>query len=364
MESKINVRHIQDTVSFKNLKQQWGQLLALSSTRSAFLTWEWLLSWWKVNGDKKYLWLITVWRGEELVGIAPLMLETRNAFIRVLTNIGTPQSDIGGFIHASDDIDTIKTITQYLVLNKKNWDILELNEFPRAWVEQPEFSQNFDINTFRTLQDHNEHFYIQLEHDNWDKYSESLTRKFRYNLRRALRLAEEIGPVELERYQGDHVSWDIFKTVIEINRYAHYPRLYNSPSEQKLIKELIEQMALNQNYFEVYILSVNHKPIAYEYGFVYQGRFEDWRSGFDTRLPSNVSIGKVLTMKVTQACISGKYKEIDFLRGDESYKQDWAPSSQEFTKVRIFNRSKLTAALSYFWLKNIKPYLKKETPFE
>ena len=360
MNSDIKIKHIRDTKSFEELKSSWGKLLCNSSVQSTFLTWEWLFAWWQVNNDNKALWLITAWRGEELVGIAPLMLEKRNILIRVLTNIGTPQSDVAGFIHTSEDTDAIKSMTQYLVLNKKNWDILELNEFPGAWVEQPEFNQSFDGNAFWTLKDHNQHFYIQLDHDNWEKYSERLARKFRYNLRRALRLAEEIGPVELKHYQGNQVSWDIFKTIVEINRYAHYPRLYNSPSEQKLIKELIEQMALNQNYFEVYILSVNNKPIAYEYGFVYQDRFEDWRSGFDTHLPPNVSIGKVLAMKVTQACISGKYKEIDFLRGDEAYKQDWVPSSREFSRVRIFNRRKLPAAISYFWLEKIKPFLKTE----
>jgi len=360
MNSDIKIKHIHDTESFEKLKTAWGVLLSNSSIQSTFLTWEWLFTWWQVNGGKKKLWLITAWRGENLVALAPLMLEKRNTLIRVLTNIGTPQSDISGFIHALDDKAAIKAITQYLVLNKKNWDILELNEFPCAWVEQPEFSQSFNFNAFWSLKDHNQHFYIQLDHDDWEKYSERLARKFRYNLRRALRLAEEIGPVELDRYQGNQVNWDIFKTIIEINRYAHYPRLYNSPSEQQLIKELVERMALNQNYFEVYILSVNKKPIAYEYGFVYQGRFEDWRSGFDTRLPSNVSIGKVLAMKVTQACISGTYTEIDFLRGDEAYKQEWVPSSRDFTKIRIFNRRKLPAILSYFWLEKIKPYLKKE----
>jgi CelD/BcsL family acetyltransferase involved in cellulose biosynthesis len=357
MNSDIKIKHIRDTKSFEELKMSWGKLLCSGSVQSTFLTWEWLFTWWQVNHEKKELWLITVWRGESLVAIAPLMIEKRNTFIRVLTNIGTPQSDVSGFLHVPDDKEAIKAIIQYLVLNKNNWDILEFNEFPRAWVEQPEFSQSFDLNAFWTLKDHNQHFYIQLDHDDWEKYSERLARKFRYNLRRALRLAEEIGPIELERYQGNRVNWDIFKTIIEINRYAHYPRLYNSPSEQTLVKELVERMALNQNYFEVYILSVNNRPIAYEYGFVYQGRFEDWRSGFDTRLPANVSIGKVLAMKVTQAC---KYKEIDFLRGDEAYKQEWVPSSRDFTRVRIFNRKKLTAILSYFWLEIIKPYLKKE----
>jgi hypothetical protein len=36
------------------------------------------------------------------------------------------------------------------------------------------------------------------------------------------------------------------------------------------------------------------------------------------------------------------------------------PSSRDFTKLRIFNRRKPTAILSYFWLEKIKPYLKKE----
>ncbi len=360
MNSEITIKHIRDAKSFEELKSAWGRLICNSTIQSAFLTWEWLFAWWQVNGLNKTLWLITAWRGQELIGIAPLMLEKRNTFIRALTNIGTPQSDISGFIYMPDDLEIPKAILQYLMHHKKKWDILELNEFPHTQVEQLELSQTFTHNTFWMLENHNQHFYIEINNADWEKYSERLARKFRYNLRRALRLAEEIGPVELERYQGSRVSWEIFKTIIEINRHAHYPRLSNSPSEQALIKGLVEQMAANQNYYEIYILSVNNEPVAYEYGFVYQGRFEDWRSGFDTRLPPNVSIGKVLAMKVVQACISHKYTEIDFLRGDESYKQEWAPASREFTRVRVFNRRKLTAILSYFWLEKIKPHLKKE----
>jgi len=359
MNKDIQIKHIHDTKSFHELRFHWEKLLQKSSNQSTFLTWEWLYAWWTINSTQKSLWLITVWRGDELAGIAPLMLEKRNTFIRVLTNIGTPQSDVGGLIYTADDEEIAKAIFQYLILNRKYWDILELNEYPNTCNTQYGFSQ-FEGTAFWVLEDLNQHFYIQLDNDNWEKYSERLARKFRYNLRRALRLAEEIGPVELEHYQGNQVNWKTFETIIEINRYANYPRLYNSPSEQELIRELVNLMTLHQNYFEVYILSVNNNPIAYEYGFVYQGRFEDWRSGFDTRLPPNVSIGKVLAMKVVQACL-GKHKEIDFLRGDESYKQEWGPSNREFTKIRIFNRRKLTALFSYFWLEKAKPFFKKES---
>ena len=75
MNSDIKIKHIRDTKSFEELKSSWGKLLCNSSVQSTFLTWEWLFAWWQVNNDNKALWLITAWRGEELVGIAPFMLE-------------------------------------------------------------------------------------------------------------------------------------------------------------------------------------------------------------------------------------------------------------------------------------------------
>lgn len=357
MSADIRIKNIRDIKSFEDIRPQWEILLSKSGHQSAFLTWEWLYSWWKATNTKRKLWLITAWRDEQVVGIAPLMLETRNSLLKVLTNLGTPQIDVGGFIHNPNDQDVVKTILEHLVANRSYWDILELNEFPKSWIEQFGPKEKFPDDRFWTLENHNKHFYMQLDAGSWEKYSEKLASKFRYNLRRATRLAEELGPVKLHHYQGKQVNWKIFETIIEINRYANHPKLYNSQNEQSLIRELIEQMGSEQNCFNVYILSVNHEPVAYEYGFSCQRRFEDWRSGFDTRLPSNVSIGKVLAMKVVQDCISEKYLEIDFLRGDEAYKQEWIPNSHDFTKFRVFNKHKPMGALAYFWLTNIKPQL-------
>jgi CelD/BcsL family acetyltransferase involved in cellulose biosynthesis len=174
-----------------------------------------------------------------------------------------------------------------------------------------------------------------------------------------LRLAEEIGPVEIRHYTGDQVTWEVFQTVVEINRNAHYPRLYNSPTEQAFIRELTERKAPQQGWLDVYILWVNNQPIAYEYGFGYEGRFEDWRSGFDTRFPANISIGKLLAMEVVQKCIQEGYSEIDFMRGDESYKEEWEPSQRDFVNLRIFNNKSVSAFTAYLWLEKIKPMLKK-----
>ena len=75
--NRVTIKHIQDFETFKGIREDWDRLLENSPLKSAFLTWEWLYGWWKVNRAGRELWLITAWRGNELVGIAPLMLETR-----------------------------------------------------------------------------------------------------------------------------------------------------------------------------------------------------------------------------------------------------------------------------------------------
>jgi len=278
--------------------------------------------------------------------------------LRAIVNMGTPQNDVGGFLFNDEGSEVPLLLWNYLAENKSKWDIIELNEFTFSGTEHKVLRAQSRDKKLLWREEKNIHYFIALE-DTWDKFSERLARKFRYNLRRALRLAEEIGPVEIRHFTGNKVTQDVFQTVLEINRHAHYPRLYHSQQEQALIKELTEQTAPRQGWLDVHILSVNNEPIAYEYGFGYEGRFEDWRSGYDTRFPVNISIGKLLAMQVVQKCIQEKYNEIDFLRGDETYKQEWMPSQREFVNIRIFNNKSPQAVLAYLWLEKIKPLLKK-----
>ena len=359
MNSEISIKLISNIVEFKKLKPQWHKLLSTNFEQSSFLSWEWLYSWWKINHTEKILWVVTAWRGDKLAGIAPLMIEKRNKILRVLTNLGTPQSDVGGFIHLPNDQDVVAHLLDYVISHKSKWHIVEFNEFNKEWLDKYNFTKIFLTKKLLSLNETNKHYYIHLE-DNWEIVSEKLTRKFRYNLRRALRLANEIGPLKLDHFRGNRVTWDILETIIDINRHANHPKLYNSQSEQALLKELAEIMVSSQNLFDVYILSVDNKPCAYEYGFSNGGRFEDWRSGFDTHLPQQISIGKLLAMKVVQECVSQNYTEIDFLRGDEAYKLEWHPSLREYARVRVFNNN-ILGITSYIWLQKLKPAIKRKS---
>lgn len=359
--TNTEIRVITKLEDFKSLEKQWNQLLKKSPVRSAFLTWTWLYSWWNTYGTDKQLWIVSTWHDGTLTGLAPLMLETRRkgvSSLKVLVNIGTPQTDAGGFLFQKDDPSVVDRIVEFILSEKAEWDILEVNILLSAGQERASLTRLINPKEIFMKIEENEHFFVPLTED-WETFSKRLSKKFMHNLRRATRLANDLGTVDLHHITSDKVKPELVQELIDINKHAHFPRLYNSPLEQKLLFELIKNGGDQTNWLDIYILNINEKPIAYEYGFVYEKRFESWRSGFDTNTPQQISVGKLLSMNVFETCIQEGYHEIDFLRGDEAYKLEWKPEKKQYCNIRLFNRKTLQGVLSYHWLQNAKPLLKK-----
>lgn len=355
------IRVINNLEDFKLLETHWNQLLEKSPIRSAFLTWTWLYSWWNTYGTSKQLWIVTVWHDDTLTGLAPLMLETRKkgvSSLKVLVNIGTPQTDAGGFLFQKDNPTVVDRMVEFILSKKAEWDLLEVNVLLSEGQERNSISRHINPKEVFIKIEENEHYIVPLT-DNWETFSKRLSKKFTHNLRRAARLANEMGTVNLRHLTGENVKPELVQELIDINQHAHFPRLYNSPLEQKLLFELIINGGEQTNWLDIYILNINDKPIAYEYGFVYEKRFESWRSGFDTNTPQQISVGKLLSMNVFETCIREGYLEIDFLRGDEAYKLEWKPEKKQYCNIRLFNRRTLQGVLSYHWLQNAKPLLKR-----
>jgi hypothetical protein len=66
---------IEDSSAFEGLREEWNGLLAESSAKCFFLTWEWLYTWWKHLSQGRKLSILAVRLGTELVAVAPLVLK-------------------------------------------------------------------------------------------------------------------------------------------------------------------------------------------------------------------------------------------------------------------------------------------------
>lgn len=359
----LTMRIISDNLSFESIRDQWSKLLAENNFKSAFFTWEWLFIWWNEYGKSKRLWIITVWEDKNLIGIAPMMIETNRMLglsLKLLTNIGVPHCDVGGFLYSPSRHEVPRAIIEFILKNRKEWDIVELNEFITESPEAIAVIQSA-LKGVSTYEARNDHWHIILN-ETWEQYSKKLSKKFRYNLRRAQRLAEEIGRVEVRKFPNEIHPRNLLADLIDVNCRSNYPKICNSIMEQNLLGNLIEASASNKNFLTAFVLYIDGKPMAYEYGFVHERKFESWRAGYDTSLPQNISIGKLLAMEVIQKCINDNILIIDFLRGDEAYKLEWKPEVSRFSNIRVFNMNNFPALSTYLWLQWIKPFLGRFIP--
>ncbi len=359
MQDEIVVERIQSQNAFFSLRQKWTLLLEKSDNKNIFLTWEWQYAWWAVYGEEKDLWLLTVKENGELIGIAPLMIRTSKKFfikLRILMSIGTPQADIGGFITSKNEV-AIPAITTFINDAHAEWDILELNNLQENVTTNVLLPNFFQQKHYRIIKTYRKHLYLPLE-QNWENYFNSLSKNMRRNLRKQRRRAEEKGAIDYKIFKGKNLQWENFLTIFEINKKGRYPEIYQLRQSRDFLRQLYDIMQ-EKEWLQIEMLFFNQEAIAFQCGYHYDQKYLDWRGGYN-RNYQKMSAGKLLMMLSIEQRIQDRVLEIDFLRGEHSYKSDWRPLSQFFFSMRVFQIAKPKSLLAYFWLAFLKPRMRKQ----
>jgi CelD/BcsL family acetyltransferase involved in cellulose biosynthesis len=107
----------------------WNSLLKDARTNTIFQTHEWVSSWWEVYGKNSRLCVLILKEGEEIRGIAPLMLRDYKVFRR-LTLIGGHRADYSDFIVHKDRPEDYQAFLSYLAFGLRNYDEVMLENVP------------------------------------------------------------------------------------------------------------------------------------------------------------------------------------------------------------------------------------------
>ncbi len=358
MTQTFQIRLIQETEAFYNLKEAWNTLLAHNPVQTIFLTWEWLYAWWLHRRGQASLRLVTAWEGESLAGIAPLMLERRRKLgfhQRVLCSLGTPDMDVAGFI-VRDGAGAIYTaLAGEIRRQAAEWDVLEVNEFDSQGGEILTLQSVFEDYAY-TRKD-NIHYFLPPQKD-WETYQKSLSQNARGDARRRLRRLQENFKVTFVHHRGQEINWQDMETIFALNEHGRYPHLYRSESERAFQRRLLE-LTSAQGWPEVFLLYLDGQAAAYRYGYTFANRFEDWRNGIDLRLSEHAA-GKALLWLTLENCLQRGIREIDFLRGDENYKARWKTEERIYTQLRFVSRTRALALLAYIWIPRLKQFIRRQ----
>src|SRR5215471_19180433 len=71
---ELRVETVSGYTQFLALKPVWNRLVNAAGIQHPFLEHDWVSAWWDSFGGDSQLHIVLVWAGDELIGIAPLIL--------------------------------------------------------------------------------------------------------------------------------------------------------------------------------------------------------------------------------------------------------------------------------------------------
>jgi CelD/BcsL family acetyltransferase involved in cellulose biosynthesis len=275
----------------------------------------WLKVWWDSFGGDRIAHLCVMRNTDELIGIAPLMIEGKTARL-----IGDP--DVCDFVDVIAAPGRGKVFLQNLIPYIRKQGATRL-DFGAVRVDSVVFTDLVavakDLN-YETICDP-EDVTMELElPSTWDEYLKQLTGKERHEIRRKLRRLNEAARINLrliEDPDGVAREIDTFLTLFKLNRWDKLA--FMSDRRAAFFRSLAMEMAAAR-ILRLYFLDLDDVPAAAAMCFDYRSTVYLYNNGYDMRYKS-LSVGLLCTIFCIKESIQRGKARYDFLKGSEPYKR-------------------------------------------
>jgi CelD/BcsL family acetyltransferase involved in cellulose biosynthesis len=292
----------------------WNNLVHAGSTDEIFLTWHWQKVWWDVFGRGELILIMAETNGKPFF-IAPLFADDGMIFFTgsggsdYLDFIGNPVNFIimerilqmakdrlpqfHGFLfyHIPEDSFTSGFLEKIAARN--NWYFYKENEYVSPRLDLTEYpAKALNAINKKSL----------VRHETWFKNNGELQIDH-FNNR------EDITPL-LEQLFNQHIErWSL----------TPYPSLFLKPEERLFYRTMTELLA-ETGWLCFTRVSWNGNPVAFHFGFNYNGSFFWYKPGYDINMAKH-SPGEVLLRQLLIRAIDENAKIFDFGLGDEAFKR-------------------------------------------
>ncbi len=327
---------------FLNYKTEWCDALQRSGDNHIFLTWEWLSTWWKHFGDERRFSLITVSDDEKLIAAAPLMSSKYKLAGLKLTKmefIGTPSADYQTFLLADKKEECTKLMMDYASNKTSSWDCIEFEDVPEdsetirilqtCSGKKLEFEErNLNICPYIILPTRFEDYFQGLG-SNWRRNMRRWEKRLKNDYRVNFYIHKDLDTLDeaMETFFNLHqIKWQSEKRagVFADQKFRDF--------HLNIAKSFAERGWLN-----LCFLTLNDEPVSAIYAFKYRNKMFNYLTGFDPKY-SEYRIGHLLFLYSIKNSIENGLREFDFMRGDESYKQQWNTLIRNNLEVRAIKK--------------------------
>jgi CelD/BcsL family acetyltransferase involved in cellulose biosynthesis len=337
-----------DLDGFGGIASEWDQVAARSG--SPFLTAAWVESWWRAIAPEAFALLL---RGEDgALRAGGLFVESRGA-LRAAVNDHTPDWGpiaVDAAARGSFWSEVASLGHGRLVLGPLLGDG-EPVAAPREALAEAGYRLAEEALEPSPL--------LELGASTFDELFAARSGKLRAQIRRGRRGLEEQGELATRTVLGGEELEQALEAFFALEGAGWKGEEGTAIATDPALLELYRgfaRTAAAQGWMRMYLLELNGKLVAADYGCVFDGCGYRIKTTFDEDM-RRFAPGLVLLTDVLQFSIDEGLDRYDFLGGPDEYKLRWTDRMREHTVLHAFRGG--AAMPAYAWRNRVRPALKR-----
>jgi CelD/BcsL family acetyltransferase involved in cellulose biosynthesis len=271
------------------------------------------------RGDTRFR-IMLAWEGERLITVLPCAIR-RQRGLRTLQWMAQTFSDYCDAI-VDPEIDSRPVLDALWMemLNLGGIDLVQLRCVrPDARIHRLLAREG---NGLRVEDRHDQCLRIDCIWPNGEAYFRSLNKKGRNNHTRGKRILEELGgPVAFRRYGPGAEARQALERLISLKRSwlkVHDPKSPVLDVDSELLRNMLTA-ALDTELATIFAITSGDRLAAASLNFVHETKMQAYFTAFDPSF-DRASPGTILIVEYTKWAFDHGLRQVDFLRGDESFK--------------------------------------------
>jgi CelD/BcsL family acetyltransferase involved in cellulose biosynthesis len=369
----LQVKTVRTWNELQAIRPQWEGILQGAAGLTIFSTLEWLGAWWKAYGkDKELVAPVFSNSDDEIVAVFPLYTdldEPELTFrVRRLRFVGDGSEDsdnLDMIIRGGYETSCIQAFLSWLGSNP-HWDICELNTLPMDSAALPSLISELKTRRWTHRRLERPRSTISLP-DTWENYlQQTISRKEGMKISYYSNRLQKRFDVSITKCDNLQALPSCLAALFGLHQKRW--QLRGKPgafaSEQR--REFYHNMAasfLERGWLEFWILQLDGKPVAAQYGFRYRNAVYSLQEGFDPEYSSD-RVGYVLRAHVLRMLIGQGARQYDFLGGEDPSKDRWGAKvgscadihfARPMTQGALYLRMDQTARGLKSWLRTTLP---------
>jgi CelD/BcsL family acetyltransferase involved in cellulose biosynthesis len=373
MNGSIEVRSYSSLRALENLRPAWNRLLAETPNGTAFNSWEWLVPWWHAFAKNQELLVLAFWNLHgDLVGLAPLEIHTsrivpglRYRLLRFMGDGSGDSDNLDFLIRPGYEAQVTRSFFDYLDVETRSWDCCQLNTIPDESASLIYLLQQLNVRRWRYIVQQRPRSAIPLP-DSWDSYENRISKKERRKLRYYRQRITKTYAAQFHKCSNKEELRSVMDAFFALHekrwRSVGEPGTFVSTERRQFYQELANSL-LERDWLDFWLLNLNGKMVAAQFGFRYRDTVYALQEGFDPDYAGD-SVGFVLRGHVLREAIAEQVQVYDFLATANKNKLRFGARTAAYLDVHFAQPDILGS--NYIWLAHLswstKRWLRKELP--